>query len=373
MRPRHPLEVGPVRRAAVWLALCLALASCTVLPNIRGSDCSQDGQCPDGFACFPDFRCYEYDADPPCKPPCYGAEPFCDKATLRCIGCRDDADCAAGSYCAPTVKRCKTGCTEARPDCPAGERCDFATGQCKGMAPGCQADAACTDPFKPRCDVRTGQCVACLPGRTDCPSGSFCVEAQGGFRCMQGCTTASECPAGGPGQVMACCDHRCVDVLSESGHCGACGNTCQGAEACCDGVCTDLTRSPSHCGGCGRSCYLPNVTGVRCANSTCSNRGCEQYFGNCDGDLARNGCEVNHSFSPIHCGSCGNVCSAPPHRQPMCVLLSCSWSGPCEVGWGDCDGNSLNGCERSLTTTTDCGACNAPCAANQSCVSGACQ
>lgn len=357
----------------VWPLVCCALASCTVLPNLRGSACAQDGTCPEGFTCFPDFRCYEYDADPSCNPPCYGAEPFCDKATLRCIECREDADCAVGTVCSPTVKRCKPGCSATRPECPTGERCDLPTGQCKGPGPGCQSDAACMDPFKPRCDLRTGQCVPCLPGRADCSSGSFCVESQGSYRCMQGCTTTAECPAGGPGQVMACCDHRCVDVLAESGHCGACGNPCQGADACCDGVCTDLTRSASNCGGCGRSCYLPNVTGVRCMNSVCSNRGCEQYFGNCDGNLASNGCEVNHSFSPIHCGSCGNVCTAPPHRVPSCVLLSCSWSGPCEAGWGDCDGNAVNGCERQLTTTTDCGACNAPCATNQSCVSGACR
>lgn len=368
--PRRQRRVVPTGSAA--LALLLA-ASCTVLRNPKGSDCAHDGWCPDGYACFPDFRCYPYDAEPPCNPPCYGAEPYCDQATLRCIECRSDEDCAIGSLCTPALKRCQPGCNAGRTACPEGLTCDLAKGACRGPGPGCTSDLACTDPFKPRCDASTGSCVACLPGREDCSPGSFCVLSGGSYRCMQGCTSVGDCPAGGPEQVMACCDHRCVDVLGSSEHCGACGNGCRNADACCEGVCTDLTRSASHCGGCGRSCYLPNVTGVRCTNSTCSNQGCQQYFGNCDLNLTSNGCEVNHSFDPRHCGSCANVCSAPPHRVPRCVLLSCSQTGPCEAGWGDCDGNWVNGCEEPLDTANHCGDCAVTCGASQTCRGGMCQ
>ncbi len=352
---------------AGWVASVAFLCGCVVLPHSRGADCAQDGSCPVGFACFPDFRCYEYDADPPCNPPCYGAEPFCEKATLRCLECRGDEDCATGFVCAPIVQRCQSGCSAARPECPEGTRCDPAVGACVGL--GCTNDAACTAPGLTRCDVRSGQCVACLPGGADCPAGAIC---NGSFRCVQGCEVASDCPAMAPGQLPACCDHRCVDVLSSNEACGACGNPCPNNDSCCDGVCVDLNRSADHCGACGRSCYLPNVTGVGCSNSRCFNQGCEQYFGNCDGALESNGCEVNHSFSPQNCGSCGRVCAGTPHRPGICVLLSCS-QGPCEDGWGECDGNYSNGCERALTTSSDCGRCNVACASNQSCTGGTCQ
>lgn len=352
---------------AGWVASVALVSGCVVLPNPRGADCAQDGRCPDGFACFPDFRCYEYGADPPCNPPCYGAEPFCDKATLRCIACRGDDDCGSGLLCDRVVSRCTPGCSAARPQCSEGLQCDAARGVC--VSPGCTSDSSCTAPGFPRCELQSGQCVACLPGGSDCPQGSVCDPS---FQCVQGCNVAADCQATGPNQVTACCDHRCVDVLSSNEACGACGNPCRNNDSCCEGVCVDLTRSAEHCGGCGRSCHLPNVTGVGCNNSRCFNQGCEQYFGNCDGDLERNGCEVNHSFSPVHCGGCGHVCPPAPHRPGRCVLLSCS-QGSCEEGWGDCDGLPFNGCERPLTTTSDCGACDVACAANQTCSGGTCQ
>jgi hypothetical protein len=353
------------------LAVIALLGGCAVLPNPRGADCAQDGACPDGFTCFPDFRCYPYNADPPCNPPCYGAEPFCDKATLRCIECRADDDCTAGFVCAPVIQRCQPGCSAAHPQCPTGVRCDTTLGVCMGQ--GCTGDASCTVPGRARCDLQSGQCVSCLPGRDDCPSGTFCQESNGSFGCVQGCSADSECPATGPAQVPACCDHRCVDVLTSNDACGACGSPCRNNDSCCDGVCVDLTRSADHCGGCARSCYLPNVTGVSCANSQCSNQGCQQYFGNCDGDLQSNGCEANHSFSPLNCGSCGHVCPSLPHRPGVCLLLSCASTGPCEEGWGNCDGQPANGCERPLTTTSDCGGCDVRCSSNQACTSGTCQ
>lgn len=346
------------------------LGGCAAVPNPRGADCAQDGACPEGYTCFPDFRCYPYDAEPPCNPPCYGLEPICDQATLRCIECRGDDDCAAGLVCAPIVQRCRPGCSAARPDCPTGLRCDQTLGAC--VDPGCTSDSACTDPGRPRCEVGSGQCVRCLPGHDDCPSGTFCLESDGSYGCVQGCNVADDCAPTGQGQLTACCEHRCVDLLTSNVACGACGNPCRNNDSCCDGVCVDLTSSADHCGGCGRSCYLPNVTGVGCSSSKCFNQGCQQYFGDCDGNLQSNGCEANHSFSPLHCGRCDHPCPSQPHRPGACVLLSCS-TGPCEEGWGDCDGQPVNGCERALTTTSDCGTCNVPCGANQICSSGACR
>jgi hypothetical protein len=47
----------------------------------------------------------------------------------------------------------------------------------------------------------------------------------------------------------------------------------------------------------------------------------------------------------------------------------------CADGWKDCDGNVVNGCERSIRTVTDCGDCNQSCLranANATCATGTC-
>jgi len=354
---------------SLGLALVFAAGACWTVPNPRGSDCAQDGSCPDGLTCFADWRCWPRDFEPPCDPPCWGAEPFCDEAMLRCIACRADADCAGGSVCAPNVQRCRPGCSAEHPDCPAPFHCDLARGVCTG----CTADAECTSPAEPRCDEGRGRCVPCLPHRGGCPSGSVCVTSGDGYACAPGCVTAADCAPPGPGQQLACCQSRCVDVSTSAEHCGGCGNPCHGTDSCCDGVCFDLTTSPTHCGACGRSCYLPNVTGVTCSGSQCSNQGCQQYFGDCDRSLDTNGCEENLSFSADHCGNCGHRCTGgAPHRPAICVLLGCT-IGPCEPGWADCNGHGGDGCETPLTTASDCNACGARCASGQQCLDGGCR
>lgn len=53
----------------------------------------------------------------------------------------------------------------------------------------------------------------------------------------------------------------------------------------------------------------------------------------------------------------------------MCSLVSC------DPGWGNCDGVIGTGCERSLTTLTDCAGCGIPCSftgATASCGTGTC-
>jgi hypothetical protein len=84
------------------------------------------------------------------------------------------------------------------------------------------------------------------------------------------------------------------------------------------------------------------------------------------------GCETDIT-TPRNCGACGNACSAP-NGVPACVAGACA-VGACNAGFADCDGNPANGCETSLTTAADCGACGVPCAlanAASSCASGAC-
>jgi hypothetical protein len=87
--------------------------------------------------------------------------------------------------------------------------------------------------------------------------------------------TADLCP---PGQDV--CDSRCVDLLSDVEHCGACGAACTGGSMCagasgcvcpdgltfCAGACVDLNTSASHCGECGNFCSI----GSACNGGTCA-------------------------------------------------------------------------------------------------------
>src|SRR6185503_18753544 len=94
--------------------------------------------------------------------------------------------------------------------------------------------------------------------------------------------------------------------------------------------------------------------------------------GDCDGNPA-NGCETNTQTSINSCGTCNHVCP-PAGGTPNCVAGVCGVS-TCNPGLGDCDGDSANGCETSLNTLTNCGACGSTCNltnASESCPSGTC-
>jgi hypothetical protein len=112
------------------------------------------------------------------------------------------------------------------------------------------------------------------------------------------------------------CGGRCVALLTDSAHCGACGaavgplETCAGgAPACqagidaCGGVCTDLARDAANCGGCGNACA---------ADAFCTS---EEGASSCTADCAvpRTACGrscVDLAADRFHCGACGNACPA---------------------------------------------------------------
>src|SRR5262249_31479279 len=51
----------------------------------------------------------------------------------------------------------------------------------------------------------------------------------------------------------------------------------------------------------------------------------------------------------------------------QCVVMECN------VNWGDCDGNQVNGCEQNLTNDVkNCGVCNRACGQGLVCVNGSC-
>lgn len=222
--------------------------------------------------------------------------------------------------------------------------------------------------------------VTCPPGQLCQASGECAPDAT----CppIGGCDAGFSEDAGACGRGQLLCGAGCV--TSDENNCGSCGDVCAPGRRClsgrctcaeglveCAGACVDLASDAAHCGACGAACSLPNATAA-CASSACVVTGCGAGFADCDG-VAANGCETALD-TPSDCGSCGAAC-ALAHATAACSGGSCV-VGRCASGWGDCDGVVTNGCENSLDSLSDCGACGRGCSlphSSESCGSGSCR
>ncbi len=184
-----------------------------------------------------------------------------------------------------------------------------------------------------------------------------------------------------------------VDLESDPDHCGSCGIACDlphASSGCEVGECTVaecevafgdcnadpedgcetyLNNNDEHCGGCGIACDLPDAASA-CRQGECTLTGCEAGFGNCDRD-SENGCEARFSSDPANCGGCGNECEFP-NAGGVCEVGQCLM-GDCADGFGDCNGDPEDGCERELASDdAHCGACDNACASDEVCIDGRC-
>jgi len=132
---------------------------------------------------------------------------------------------------------------------------------------------------------------------------------------------------------------------------------------------TDVTiDSVFHCGECGFQCGdVQNVDQRACVAGECGFLECDSGYGDCD-SLAMNGCESSLN-SAGNCGACGTELSA----DEICV------DGTVEMGEVGCPEGTTNcsgSCVDLLTSTEHCGACGAQCrstnAERVSCVAGSC-
>jgi hypothetical protein len=146
-----------------------------------------------------------------------------------------------------------------------------------------------------------GTCV-CAPMAHACAVSADCCSGD----CEANVCT---CPVG----TMAC-DGSCLDVTSDDGNCGACGNTCPDGSQCSKGICdcsgygpghlacgdecTDVTSDPKNCGACGTACTGPARA---CESGACS---CGYGYALC------NGACVDVMSDPSNCGACGATCPA---------------------------------------------------------------
>jgi len=188
-----------------------------------------------------------------------------------------------------------------------------------------------------------------------------------------------------PGDAAACgteqlsCNGFCTTTSGDPDNCASCANACPGGSGCVTGFCSnycptgqtvcttggkciDTGKDLNNCGACGIAC----TSGQICANGSCVDVACTAGQTACP---TLNGAVcVNTLTDSANCGACGFDCkyAVTGAATVACVSGSCQ-AATCAPGWGNCDGNLANGCETSLETSQNCGACGTVC------TSGICQ
>ena len=252
-----------------------------------------------------------------------------------------------------------------------------------------------------------------------CSSTETC--ASGGCRAIDVAPSELEPWTGGVGRF----DASVPDAQTDGGDVDACvaaPEICNGVDDDCNGMTDegfDLTSDPMHCGSCDNVCPAdPANAAAACTASTCQLT-CDDGYADCDGMLAT-GCEaslsavgtcgncttscsgatslcaddgtglrcvsscpggttscsgscVDTTSDAMHCGMCDRACPSVPNASARCVASACTFA--CDMGFHQCDGMSMNGCESRYTELTNCGGCGVLCelpGALESCATGAC-
>jgi hypothetical protein len=127
----------------------------------------------------------------------------------------------------------------------------------------------------------------------------------------------------------------------------------------------------NNCGQCGKVCSNNHGT-PGCASGNCS-IACSSGWGNCDGNIL-NGCEKDVTNDVNNCGGCNNVCPVRPNARPTCAGGACG--SECLLGYANCNGNAVDGCEVDTDNdANNCGSCATVCRlprATAACSGGAC-
>ncbi|MFO0558320.1 MAG: hypothetical protein U0269_09885 [Polyangiales bacterium] len=386
---------GASRRASlrsVASAALFALAHCALPHAAFRTDAEvsdgtlADGPCGAGFVrCG--TQCVSINVDPSNCGAC-GNGCSVANAVARCTGgacgverCLDgfgDCDNNAANGCETRL--------DSTDHCGAcGRRCDGSTPNCDALTRACVTGCS---PQQTRCQ---GACVNLLSDPSNCGSCSnACSLPNATAGCSAGACVIASCLDG-----FADCDgnaaNGCEVTLGTASNCTRCGDACSGSTPVCGGRaagcasgctgstvrcamdCVDVTTSSAHCGRCNNACVLPNATSSRCEGAVCRPTTCAAGFGDCDGNPL-NGCETDLRTSTTHCGACGAGC-APPNATARCSMGMCSFSS-CNAGFADCDRIVSNGCETNTNTSiTHCGACNAACTPSNAtavCSGGSC-
>ncbi len=387
-------------------------------------DCTTDVDCTGGQVCR-ESACVA----PPrmCRSSreCSDVGQVCDATRNICVDCAADTDCPADRYCgsggtclphscvpgetscvnSTRVRACDVhGSAWRESDCPSGQTC--LAGRCQTLA--CTPGQMSCDPMtfeRRRCNddgvgftampcatmdaCRDGMCVmrACTPGTATCSSSTerrLCA-ADGLSTAVIACASNEGCRDGAcvlrtcvPG--VATCSSTTVRSVCNADGFGATSTPCGASQRCAAGVCVDLACVPgaSTCvdsrtvrvcaaDGSGTSTMTCPASST-CTGTTCSGWVCTPGMATCPaGATTRTICNADGL------GTRMEPCVAPSNAS----MSRCGDGGvcayTCNAGFGDCDGNTANGCESTLASDSrNCGACGRACAAGAACLAGVC-
>lgn len=193
----------------------------------------------------------------------------------------------------------------------------FASG-CADMPEQIDALKECTDSSSPYiCHADSlccrGQCVViseenCGICGNACKANEICAQLPTReWACVCG-SSHNQCS-------LTCCSDGCVEISTNSRHCGQCEHACPEGQICslgkcqctgqltqCSSACVDLSSDPQNCGQCGLACPNADDLSLHLNYSSCINASCS--FGCIDGYRDMDGIKDNGCETPIYV--CGN-------------------------------------------------------------------
>lgn len=246
-------------------------------------------QCPAKQSCKKDPASKFYYCCPNNEDLCDGKCYDLNISSAHCGDC--NTKCASGYNC------CKGECRDVNND---NKNC----GKCNNI---CKTGQACCGGTCVNLNSNANHCGGC--GK-NCSSNEICC----GGKCLpsnaKNCGICGNvCPAG-----KSCCgvgpQAACVDTQNNHDNCGRCGNQCPADANCandtctckdsfkilCDNYCVNLSTDSKHCGGC--------------------------YFHACASDeICCGGKCIKYKSDGQHCGSCNNACAT---NNPCCEGVCCA-------------------------------------------------
>lgn len=138
-------------------------------------------------------------------------------------------------------------------------------------------------------------------------------------------------------------------------------DSCEQGYGNCDGYdstgCEKRLDDTNNCGACGVSCGFENAT-ASCFSGVCVLESCNEGFDDCNNNPI-DGCETSLNSS-LNCGACDNSCPTLENGSMICEDGVCT-PGACYPGWDSCDDDPDTLCETRIDTTENCGSCGHAC------------
>lgn len=329
-------EAGPTTLMCASNKCTGTFATCPNSANLCDTDLANDvnncGRC--GFACGDGVSGLKFN---------------CSEGTCQPAGCGfnavgvplGDCDGFLDNGCEITLGTTTEHCAACGDKCAPGVACIFDNktyrGTCGCAAPllDCSGGAKCTDPRID--DANCGTCgTVCEPpeGLTAPPHSHYgCGNSEcGKLKCDQAPPYYNFTDCNNDIKLGAASDGCEVDLARpDNDNCGACNNKCKDGQQCffdqmrgpiCEcpagtrfcseqSTCIDTSADPNNCGGCSLACPTPAEPVLFHATATCRSgqcgTECQEGWADCNGDM-RDGCEVDLSKDPDHCGECGVSC-----------------------------------------------------------------